>query len=59
MPKNQTKTSNNSEVKRLMLEGELKQVAAEDLPINQKKDDVNEPNEGFLNNREAEEPEGP
>ena len=43
MPKKQTKKSQNSEVKRAMLEGELKQVAAEDLLINQKKDDVSEP----------------
>ena len=59
MPKNQTKTRKNSEVKRLMLEGELKQVAAEDFFINQKKGDVNEPTEGFLNNGEAEESEEP
>ena len=42
-----------------MMEGELKQVAAEDLLINQKKDGVSEPTEGFLDNGEAKEPEEP
>ena len=37
------------------MEGRLKQVAAEDLLINQKKDAVNEATGGFLNNAGAEE----
>ena len=59
MPKKQTKKSQNSEVKRTMLEGELKQVATEDLLINQKKNDTNESTEGFLDNGRAEESEEP
>ena len=37
----------------MMMEGELKHVAAEDLLINQKKDGASEPTEGSLDNGEA------
>ena len=55
MPKKGAKKSKSSEVRREMMEDQLKQVAAEDLLINQKKDAVNEATEGFFNNAGAEE----
>ena len=59
MPKWYGTKKQNSVVRRAMMEGELKQVATEDLLVNQKKDDVSEPTEGFLDNGEAKESEEP